>query len=92
MARNPYDGTKDLMPVYEDKKFLPSLHLQYLGKADLPGSDAPATPPAPPNTAPNFDERGHQPKRASGPARPSAHRTAGSPEERASQKAGKRKR
>jgi len=36
-----YDGTKDLMPIYEDKKFLISLHLQYLGKADLPGSDAP---------------------------------------------------
>ncbi len=72
-----YDGTKDLMPVYEDKKFLPSLHLQYLGKADLPGSDAPATPAPPPSAVQNQQERGHLPKRPSGPAIPSAHRTAG---------------
>jgi hypothetical protein len=43
-----FDGTKDLMPVYEDKNFLRSLHMQYLGQADLPGSDAPANPPSPP--------------------------------------------
>jgi len=87
-----YDGTKDLMPVYEDKKFLRSLHLQYLGKADLPGSDALATPPAPPNTTHSHDERGHQPKRAFGPAKPSAHRTAGTSAKGTSQKTGGRKR
>ena len=43
-----FDGTKDLMPIYEDKSFLRSLHLQYLGQADLPGSDAPINPPLPP--------------------------------------------
>jgi hypothetical protein len=43
-----YDGPKDLMPIYEDQNFLRSLHLQYLGQADLPGSDAPANPPPPP--------------------------------------------
>ena len=43
-----YDGTTDLMPVYEDKEFLRSLHLPYLGQDDLPGSDAPKVPPSPP--------------------------------------------
>ncbi|KAB7754253.1 Nal1-like putative serine protease [Mycolicibacterium mucogenicum] len=43
-----YDGTKDLMPIYEDKNFLRSLHLKYLGQDDLPGSDAPKNPPPPP--------------------------------------------
>jgi hypothetical protein len=43
-----YDGDKDLRPIYEDKNFLRSLHLTYLGQDDLPGSDAPADPPAPP--------------------------------------------
>lgn len=44
-----YDGTTDLMPVYEDKDFLRSLHLSYLGQDDLPGSDAPQDPPPPPD-------------------------------------------
>jgi hypothetical protein len=43
-----YDGPRDLMPIYENKNFLRSLHLQYLGQADLPGSDAPVNPPPPP--------------------------------------------
>jgi hypothetical protein len=43
-----YAGAKDLQPIYEDLGFLRSLHLQYLGQADLPGSDAPVNPPAPP--------------------------------------------
>lgn len=43
-----YDGNKDLLPIYEDKTFLRSLHLTYLGQADLPGSDAPVNPPSPP--------------------------------------------
>ncbi len=43
-----FDGPNDLMPVYEDKDFLPSLHLKYLGQNDLPGSDAPPDPPPPP--------------------------------------------
>ena len=43
-----YDGAKDLMPIYEGDRFLRSLHLPYLGQADLPGSDAPVTPPSPP--------------------------------------------
>jgi hypothetical protein len=43
-----YDGNKDLLPIYEDSKFLRSLHMQYLGQVDLPGSDAPTTPPPPP--------------------------------------------
>jgi len=47
-----FDGTTQLMPVYEDKGFLPSLHLPYLGKDDLPGSDAPVNPPAPPAPKP----------------------------------------
>jgi hypothetical protein len=45
---NTYDGAKDLMPIYEDKSFLRSLHLPYLSQADLPGSDAPTNPPPPP--------------------------------------------
>jgi hypothetical protein len=52
-----YDGTKDLMPVYEDLTFLRSLHLQYLGQADLPGSDAPANPPAPPAAKPKAKKK-----------------------------------
>jgi hypothetical protein len=43
-----YDGAGELMPIYEDKSFLPSLHLPYLGQTDLPGSDAPVNPPQPP--------------------------------------------
>jgi hypothetical protein len=43
-----FDGTTDLMPLYEDRAFLRSLHLGYLGQADLPGSDAPKDPPPPP--------------------------------------------
>jgi hypothetical protein len=43
-----YDGNKDILPIYEKPAFLPSLHLQYLGQADLPGSNAPTTPPSPP--------------------------------------------
>jgi hypothetical protein len=43
-----FDGTNDLMPIYEDKEFLRSLHLHYLGQDDLPGSDAPQNPPPPP--------------------------------------------
>lgn len=43
-----YDGAKDLMPIYEKQDFLRSLHLKYLGQADLPGSDAPDNPPPPP--------------------------------------------
>lgn len=45
-----FDGTNELMPVYEDLEFLRSLHLAYLGQDDLPGSDAPQNPPAPPAT------------------------------------------
>jgi hypothetical protein len=45
-----FDGTNDLMPIYEDKDFLRSLHLAYLGRADLPGSDAPQNPPPPPGS------------------------------------------
>jgi hypothetical protein len=72
-----YDGTTDLMPIYEEENFLRSLHLQYLGKDDLPGSDAPTEPPPPPSGGANIDERGHQPKRGSAPAKPSAHRATG---------------
>ncbi|BBY62816.1 Nal1-like putative serine protease [Mycolicibacterium helvum] len=46
------DGTTDLMPIYQDKDFLTSLHLKYLGQDDLPGSDAPQNPPPPPSSAP----------------------------------------
>jgi hypothetical protein len=51
-----FDGTNDLMPIYEDKGFLRSLHLSYLGQDDLPGSDAPQNPPPPPG--------GHAPAKA----------------------------
>jgi hypothetical protein len=73
-----FDGTHDLMPIYEDKEFLPSLHLQYLGKADLPGSDAPQEPPSPPSShthpSTSTDERGHASKRAGATAKTrSAH-------------------
>jgi hypothetical protein len=44
-----FDGTNDLMPIYEYKEFLRSLHLSYLGQDDLPGSDAPQDPPLPPS-------------------------------------------
>lgn len=43
-----FDGAKDLMPIYEAKEFLRSLHLTYLGQDDLPGSDAPRNPPPTP--------------------------------------------
>jgi hypothetical protein len=79
-----YDGTKDLMPIYEDKEFLRSLHSQYLSSADLPGSDAPRNGAAVPAAGGHADqhhtnERGHQPKRVSGPGKPSAHRTQKTP-------------
>lgn len=45
-----FDGTQDLMPIYEDQDFLRSLHLRYLGQDDLPGSDAPKNPPPPPRS------------------------------------------
>ncbi|KIU18595.1 hypothetical protein TL10_01865 [Mycolicibacterium llatzerense] len=45
-----YDDTMDLMPIHEDKNFLRSLHLKYLGQDDLPGSDAPKNPPPPPGS------------------------------------------
>lgn len=59
-----FDGSKDLMPIYEDTGFLPSLHLAYLGQGDLPGSSAPQNPPRPPasHAGPRSDERGHAPK------------------------------
>ncbi|CQD18505.1 hypothetical protein BN1232_04247 [Mycobacterium lentiflavum] len=44
-----FDGATDLMPIYEDKDFLRSLHLAYLGQDDLPGSDAPQHPPPAPH-------------------------------------------
>jgi hypothetical protein len=71
-----YDGTNDLMSIYENKQFLHSLHLQYLGQADLPGSDAPANPPTPPSGSVEgaTDERGHRPKSTSGGKGQSAHR------------------
>jgi hypothetical protein len=37
-----------IIEIYEDKEFLPSWHLPYLGQKDLPGSDAPENPPQPP--------------------------------------------
>ena len=37
------DGANELMPVYEDLNFLPSLHLGNYTQAMIPGSDAPAT-------------------------------------------------
>lgn len=45
-----YDGPKNLQPIYEDLGLLRSLHLQFLGQSDLPGSDAPVNPPPPPST------------------------------------------
>ncbi len=73
-----FDGAKGLMPIYDDKDFLRSVHLSYLGQDDLPGSDAPQNPPAPPG--------GHAPADAAGdrghaPARPSS-----SPKKKAAQK------
>jgi hypothetical protein len=71
-----FDGTNDLMPIYEDKEFLQSLHLAYLGQDDLPGSDAPQNPPPPPSGhAPTgaTHDRGHSPVR---PRRSRPKRTA----------------
>ena len=74
-----FDGTKDLMPIYEHKQFLPSLHLPYLSQADLPGSDAPRKPPAAPGghgpAAAPAEERGHAvlPPRGT-PRKPAPHR------------------
>jgi hypothetical protein len=36
-------GETDLMPIYEDLAFLPSLHLGNYTQAMIPGSDAPAS-------------------------------------------------
>jgi hypothetical protein len=57
-----YDGAADLQPIYEGTDFLRSLHLPYLGQADLPGSDAPKNPPSPPAKMPpsSTDDRGHK--------------------------------
>jgi hypothetical protein len=71
-----FDGTNDLMPIYENKDFLKSLHLLYLGLADLPGSDAPKNPPPPPaahaSAAAGTEERGHAVKTTRGtPRKPS---------------------
>ncbi len=60
-----YDGAADLQPIYEDTAFLRSLHLAYLGQADLPGSNAPTNPLPPPAKHPPSaaDDRGHKPRR-----------------------------
>ncbi len=57
-----YDGAAILQPIYEGTEFLRSLHLTYLGQADLPGSNAPKNPPAPPakNPPSATDDRGHK--------------------------------
>ena len=70
-----FDGTEDLMPIYEDRDFLRSLHLAYLGQDDLPGSDAPQNPPAPPG--------GHAPAGAANNRGPASGRTSGSPKKAA---------
>jgi hypothetical protein len=65
-----FDGVNDLMPIYEEKDFLRSLHLPYLGQDDLPGSDAPQNPPPPPGghaPAGAANDRGHAPARPSSP-------------------------
>jgi hypothetical protein len=65
-----FDGANDLMPIYEEKDFLRSLHLPYLGQDDLPGSDAPQNPPPPPGghaPAGAANDRGHAPARPSSP-------------------------
>ena len=58
------------MPIYENKELLRSLHLHYLGQADLPGSDAPKNPPAPTSgtsyAGTHTDERGHSQTRSRG--------------------------
>jgi hypothetical protein len=64
-----FDGAKELMPIYEKKGFLPSLHLTYLGQADLPGSDAPQNPPPPPGGGAPV---GAANARSQAPARPSS--------------------
>lgn len=62
-----YDGTKDLMPIYENTQFLRSLHLSYFGQVDLPGSDAPENPPSPPrrNSDAHSDQSSHGAKDSS---------------------------
>jgi hypothetical protein len=87
-----YDGTEDLMPIYEDKEFLRSLHLKYLGKSDLPGSDAPGSPPAPPSRVTHTEERGHQPKSSSTPVSPSTHKAARTSTKSAPRRAPRKKR
>lgn len=93
-----FNGPKELMPIYQNKEFLPSLHLPYLGQADLPGSDAPKNPPRPPSgtshAGTHTDERGHSqtrsvgtprklsPPRASGPSTPRAKATKRAPRKR----------
>ncbi len=76
-----FDGANDLMPVYERKDFLKSLHLPYMGVADLPGSDAPKnplpTPAAHAKTGPHTDDRGHNSNKTGGtPRKPSTSRGA----------------
>jgi hypothetical protein len=65
--KKKFNGTKDLMPVYEDLSFLRSIHLNYMGQGDLPGSDAPKNPPPLPSgagAAGQNDERGHSPNQS----------------------------
>jgi len=53
-----YNGEPDLRLVYEDKNFLRSLHMPYLGQDDLPGSDAPKNPQPPPAAKKNAKNGG----------------------------------
>ena len=72
-----FDGANDLMPIYEEKDFLRSLHLRYLGQDDLPGSDAPQNPPPPPggHTPAGAATAGHAPaRRGSSPKKKTAQK------------------
>ncbi|MBA3914326.1 MAG: hypothetical protein H0X25_10860, partial [Acidobacteriales bacterium] len=82
-----FDGTRDLMPIYEEQDFLRSLHLEFLGQSDLPGSDAPDQPPTPPPAGPStagtnpvhLDDRGHRAGGAAVPTKAPKSRTAKTP-------------
>jgi hypothetical protein len=66
------DGTNDLMPIYEDLGFLPSLHLGNYTQNMIPGSDAPASSARQASTRPAGNRR---PSRRKPVARTAAKQT-----------------
>lgn len=73
-----------IVKIYEDKEFLTSLHLPYLGQKDLPGSDASEDPPTPPA------QKTAAKKGTKGASKKAAKKSAKKPVKKAAKKTAKR--